>query len=182
MKKTLLRALALVAAAATVTPAAATCMNMQAPAPGTSWGVGPMVTFADGIVRLRGFQWMSGIITTAGVATAVVSNHASGSPTQELNLNNINLVVRTLSAPTMAKFNYADFGGNVNLMVNGAGSNTGDLDASPATLGGVAVTVTRTNMFGFHFGTVYLDGSATGTTIDRFGMGGQEFFVDDVCW
>jgi len=171
----LLRTLLLTAACAA--PAAASCLKMEGPAPGTTAGVGPLVALPDGNVNLVPFQWSSGIWTAAGVATIVVSNWAAGSPVQEMNLNNISLQVLPAPAVATATFNYADFGGNVNLRVNGALANVADLSAVPAVLGGVGVVVTRINLFGYHFGTVTLNG-----VINGFTVGGQEFFVDDVCW
>lgn len=167
--------------AALSTPAAASCLRMEGPPPGSAAGVGPLLVLADGNVGLRPFQWSSGVWTAAGISTIVVSNYAAGSPVQENNLNNINLNVRPIPAVATAKFRYADFGGNVNLRVNGVQSNTADLSGSPAMLGGVNVTVTRINLFGYHFGAVTLTAPA-GAAINQFAVGGQEFFVDDVCW
>lgn len=173
--KTLLCVLALSASAAS--SAAASCLDFEGPAPGTSAGVGPLLSLPDGDVFLRRFFWLPVGSTVLGVATVVASNHAAGSVSQELQLNNINLRVVPLKAANIATFNYADFGGNVNLWCNGVLSNTNDLSAAPAVLGGCSVAVTRINMFGFHFGTVTLTGNIT-----EFGLGGQEFFADDVCW
>ncbi len=174
---TLIRALSLVALFAA--PAAASCLNMESPAPGTARPVGPLLTLSDGNVSLRPFLNASGW-TASGRGTFVASNHANGSPVQELNLNNINLSVVPAPEVKRAKFVYADFGGNVNLIVNGVLANVADLSMAPAVVGGVNVTVSRINMFGFHFGQVTLN--AATAPIHAFTVGGQEFFVDDVCW
>jgi len=171
----LTRALLLLALSALTTQAGAVCLRMEAPPPGTTAGVGPLLALPEGNVSLRPFLhtfWDAG-----GTSTIVVSNFAGGSPVQENNLNNITLVVVPTAGANVATFAYADFGGNVNLRVNGALANLPDLSAAPAVLGGVNVTVTRINLLGFHFGTVTLNGN-----INMFGVGGQELFVDDVCW
>lgn len=172
-------ALALVTSLALATTAHASCLDMEGPPPGTTAGVGPLLTLPDGQVSLRPFLSAIGFI--AGMGTIVVSNHANGTPVQEMNLNNINLVVQPNPPVTVADFVYADFGGDVNLGINGALVRRPDLSAMPAAIAGVNVAVTRINLFGFHFGTVTLTGTAT-NPIKSFGVGGQEFFVDDVCW
>jgi|JI10StandDraft_1071094.scaffolds.fasta_scaffold53811_4 hypothetical protein len=167
------------ALAASASSAAASCLDFDSTPAGTAQGVGPVVALPDGNVSLRRFFWLGGGSTVAGVATVVASNWAAGSAPHELNLNNINLRVDviTAAATTTATFNYADFGGNVNLRVNGVLANVNDLSGVPAFLGGAAVAVTRINMFGYHFGTVMITGALT-----DFAVGGQEFYVDDVCW
>lgn len=172
-------AFALSAATALATPAYASCLEMEGPPPGTTAGVGPLVTLPDGIVSLRPF--LSSIGFVSNIATIVVSNFAAGSPVQEMNLNNINLRVRPTPPVTTAKFAYADFGGTVNLGVNGVLVPAADMSAMPSPIGGITVAVTRTNMFGFHFGTVTLTGSAANPITD-FAAGGQEFLIDSVCW
>lgn len=169
-------ALALFATAAVGTTAAhASCLDMEGPPAGTTAGVGPLLTLPDGQVSLRAFLSAIGFIP--GTGTIVASNHANGTPVQELNLNNVNIAVQPTPAVNSADFAYADFGGDVNLAVNGVLLRRADLSFMPAVIGGVNVAVTRVNLFGFHFGTVTLTG-----TINQFAVGGQEFFVDDVCW
>jgi hypothetical protein len=172
---TLLRSLILVALASA--PAAATCLDMEGPPAGASAGVGALVARPDGNVSLRQFQGSTGVWTAGGTATWVLSNYANGSPVQELNLNNINLHVVPNPMVGSATFAYADWGGNVNLRVNTCFANLADLSGAPAFMCGVNVVVTRINLFGYHFGTVTLNGP-----VNRFAVGGQEFFVDDVCW
>ncbi len=180
--KTITHALALLAITAIITPVAAACLHMERPAPGTTAGVGPLPPHPAGNVSLRGFRWLPSGGTMAGFSTIVVSNYTAGSPVQEMNLNNISLAVAPTVGTMVASFAYADFGGNVNLWVNGVLSNTADLSGAPASMAGVNVNITRIAMFGYHFGTVTLDGTATNTVLSSFGVGGQEFFVDEVCW
>ncbi len=171
------RALSLLAVLLFAAPASATCLHMESPPVGTAYGVGAVLPIPGANVRFRPFQWAGGLWTAAGTATIVASNHANGSPVQEMNLNNINLSVAPKKGANQVTFNYADFGGNVNLAVNGVLVNRADLSFVPAVIGGANVTVTRVGMFGFHFGTVTMTGN-----IMQFALGGQEFFADDVCW
>ena len=163
--------------AAFASPAAAICpMDMEAPSPGSSAGVGPLVTLPDGVVSLTPFNGTF----FGGIATIVVSNYAGGSVVQEMNLNNINFRVQATPAVETATFEYADLGGTTNLMVNGVWLALADLSMAPAMMGGVNVTVTRFAIPGGHNGTVTL--TANTSPINRFAVGGQEFFIDDVCW
>ena len=173
----MIRTLLLLAIAAFATPANAFCVNMERPPVGTTAGVGPLFTVPAGSVSLRPFKWLGGGWTAGGAATIVASNHANGSPTQEDNLNNITFSVVPTNGANIVTFNYADFGGNVNLWANGVLANLNDLSAAPPMLGGLTVTVSRVDLFGWHFGTVTMTGN-----ILQAGVGGQEFFLDDFCW
>lgn len=172
-------------------PAAASCLDFDTYTPGLSAGVGPLLSLSDGNVRLNPFHPMSGPPTAGGSATVVNSNWAVGTPANELWLANINLVVDAIPDVTYAKFNYADYGGSVNFGVNGVVLVAADLSdlGVPAgggtfttTVAGVAVTITRTDVPpSYHHGTVLMT-APPGVVIDTFGVGGQEFFVDHVCW
>jgi len=178
--KTFANALLMLTLCATATPAAASCLRMEGPPPGFAAGVGPLLVRPDGNVSLRPFL-NGGGWTAGGTATIVATNFAAGSPVQEMNLNNINLHVVPNPAVGSVTFAYADFGGNVNLAVNGVLVSLGELMASPGMLGGVNVAVTKIVAFGYHYGVVTLTGGG-GVAINAFAVGGQEFYVDDVCW
>lgn len=112
----------------------------------------------------------------------VNSNHAAGTPTKELNLNNIMVRVTPDIPAAGAHYRYADLGGNVNLGVNGDFRNVADLILLDGTVvGGCDISVTKVNFFGGHRGEVEITPQA-GVTIERFGVGGQEFYIDDVCF
>lgn len=156
--------------------AACTCFNFESLTAGTSFSVGDRVNIAPGQVRFVPLL-PSG---TSGTATIVTSNFAGGSSFQELNLNNIGMrLVLDDTVPT-AKFLYDDHGGRTNLEVNGDVRVLNDLcDVGPnctATVGGATVEVTETAIAGGLRGGVTITGE-----IDSFGVGGQEFHIDDVC-
>lgn len=72
-------------------------------------------------------------------------------------------------------FDYFDGDGVENLRINGA-LYEGQLNAAPATLGGVSITVFETAYTGYRAGRVELTGNVT-----ELGIGGQQFYVDDIC-
>jgi len=161
--------------------AASYCYTFSGPAPGTSHTVGDTLTPTGSTVEFLQFQWSSGTWTPDGVATVVLSNNANGLA-NELNLNNINLRVIPDTPALTASFKYADFGGNVNLGVNGDLRNTNDMmDLDGAVVGGCDIEVTETVAVGHVFGEVDII-CPDPVVIDRFGMGGQEFFVDGICF
>ena len=104
----------------------------------------------------------------------------AGGVADEMNLNNINMRIIPDTPSIYASYKYADFGGNVNLGVNGELRNTNDLvDVDGDVVGGCDISVSETALPWGVQGEVDIDCPA-GTTIEKFGFGGQEFFVDDI--
>jgi hypothetical protein len=168
-------AIILVAGTAT---AAVTCWNFESIQEGTQYVVGNAPSFATADVEFKRFQSSNGSWTNNGYAEIVQSNYAQGSSDQELWLNNINASVIS------ASFLYADLGGNVNLGCNGVElENVEDLiELDGEFVGGCEITVTEFSLGGNQvYGEVIIE-PAPGNTISKFGVGGQEFFVDDLCF
>ncbi len=93
-----------------------------------------------------------------------------------INTNNVTLLFKnTGSSVSTITFDYLDMGGSENLTVNGA-LHSGDLNAAPPSLGGVAVSVAEATVPNGRMGIVTLSGN-----IKVFGVGGQEFYLDNVC-
>jgi hypothetical protein len=156
-----------------------TCYNFSALA-GT-FTVGDVVVAAAATLDFFPFQWSNGIWTAGGMASVVTSSFAGGTPVNEVNLNNINVRVTPNNPSPGASYRYADLGGNVNFGVNGDFRNVADLNMlNGAVVGGCNITVTRMNFAGGYRGIVEIN-PQPGMMIDRFSVGGQEFFVDDVC-
>jgi|JI8StandDraft_1071087.scaffolds.fasta_scaffold47661_2 hypothetical protein len=154
--------------------------NFTSLATGTTYVVGDVIAAANATIELTQFQWSNGTWTAGGIAEVVASTNAAGSAPRELNLNNINVRVIPNTQATSATFKYAWFGGNVNLGVNGNLSNVLEpMLWNGIVLGGASVTVTQVNIAGGYRGTVTITPQA-GTTIERFGTGGQEYYIDDV--
>ncbi|MEM8782153.1 MAG: hypothetical protein AAGE65_04775 [Planctomycetota bacterium] len=95
-------------------------------------------------------------------------------PTTPATINNVRLVfdLSGLDPITEASFEFADFGGDENLVVNGVLAEVADFGALPAVLGGVNVGVTS---FTSSTGLVTLTGNITSLEI-----GGQELGIDNV--
>lgn len=157
-----------------------TCMNYESFPLGASYPVGTSMTFGDIQGELVGFQWSDGTWFSGGLADIENFGMAMGSG-QEVNLNNINQrFIFNGDHPTSATLKYADWGGNVNLGINGILNNVADMsDLNGMTVAGVLIVVSRTETFGGHHGIVSLVGVTS--DIERFAFGGQEFWVDDAC-
>ncbi|MBL8878673.1 MAG: hypothetical protein JNG88_06085 [Phycisphaerales bacterium] len=128
------------------------------------------------------FQWSGGGWTAGGAASIVNSAVVpGGSPPHELNCNNVN--VRFDMADFSARLGgrpvgrlevqYADLGGNVNIRVNGVFNNVNNLTDIPNGSLMAGVRYFRSP------NTILL--VADPDPIGDFAIGGQEFFIDDVC-
>ena len=163
-----------------VSAVSTTCMDFDSYPLGTQYVVGDNQSYGTIYGEFTPFQWSNGSWTSGGVATIENGGQARGSG-NEINLNNINIrFMFGTTQPVVATFKYADWGGNINLGINGTLSNRNNLsDLNGSIINGVLILVTRTNVFGGHYGTVALIGLTS--SIDRFAVGGQEFWVDDIC-
>jgi hypothetical protein len=155
----------------------ADCLDFERANPGASFAVADTFVLADRDIEFWPFLSDAPSWSFGGHAHVDVSNNAAGTASQELRLTNI--VMRNIfaSSPQFVTFAYADLGGNVNLSINGAFRGAQDLsDLDGLVIGGVFVTVSRTDFFGGHLGEVVLAGP-----VASFSMGGSEFWVDDIC-
>ena len=104
-------------------------------------------------------------------------------PGQSLRTNNINILfdLQNLGFPVRrVTLSYLDLGGHENLAVNASGIYRGQIAAAPAALGGANVSVTSTATpppVSGKTGTITI----TGPLIKTFLIGGQEFWIDNVC-
>jgi|GEM_PF-4625300 len=98
-------------------------------------------------------------------------------PTTPVTINNIRLdfdLSGLGGSVTGAAFDYADFGGDENLVINGTVLELLDFTSAPAAVGGVSILVTPP-MGGGVVGQVSLAGPLTSLAI-----GGQELGIDNV--
>ncbi len=162
--------------------AASYCYDLSGPAVGTEYFVGDSLTPNGSTIQFTQFQWDNGQWYADGVARIVNSDNAGG-VASEINLNNINLRVVPNSPGYTASYKYAHFGGNINLGVNGFLRNTYDLSTLDGTVvGGCDVEVTQTVVNpSLRTGEVEIICPAP-VLLEKFGIGGQEFFVDDICF
>lgn len=130
-------------------------------------------TFEDSGVKaeVKTFFFSNGDPATGGFAR-VDDNQAAGGSGLDLNTNNVTvefLLDKSISALSMR---YGDYGGNVNLWINGELLNTADFaDLDGKTVNGVLIEVAKTEPRG----TLTLSG-----VLEKFAVGGQEFWIDDV--
>jgi hypothetical protein len=131
------------------------------------------------------FAWTSGTTTSSGQATTETGGRAGGSGT-EIHVNNILLSVSIGFGQVMhaARIRFGEYGGNVNLSVNGVTRNVADLAPLNSTVvGGVTVTV-PTGGFGNDKGVLELDGTMPDqpSGLGQFAIGGQELWIDGICF
>ena len=100
---------------------------------------------------------------------------------QEINLQEVNAWVVPNTPASFARFHYADLGGNVNFMVNGAALNIADLIVlDGAQIAGCDILVTEYVVAGYVYGKVLIT-ALPNNVIDEFAVGGQDLYIDDVC-
>ena len=157
-------------------PALATpvCVDFEDLALGASYGVGDTFVDSGAVVSGQAFIWSDGT-AFAGGAVQVENGGLAGGSGYELAVNNINLDFDFGAPLTGLSFRFGEYGGNLNIDVNGDFVNFDNFaDIDGAMIGGVDVTVT--NGLGNDMGWVRLDGA-----IHSFSVGGQELWLDDVC-
>ncbi len=132
--------------------------------------------FEDGTkMTASQFKWLNGIDTFAGHFKAD-NNGKAGFAGQDLLINNARAHFDFPFTPEKVVIFYGEYGGNVNLMVNGVLRNVEDfLPLDGTTTAGVDIYVTETAVPGGVQGVILLEG-----TINALEIGGQEFFVDHV--
>ena len=113
---------------------------------------------------------------------AAISAPPVGSGSQMLRANNINFKITASGSARLVTLDYVDLGGIENFSVNGSAVSAGELTSLPTLVNGVSITITQTpvvNAGGVQIGksgTLRLQGQ-----ISQFLVGGQEFWVDNVC-
>lgn len=161
------------------------CIGFETLTAGTVYGVGSSfhVVNADGSldfnVKAREFGWLDGTIFAGGEAKVTTGGQA-GHVGNEIAFNNINLeFVSNSGTHDGLSLKFGDYGGNINLSVNGEIKVAADLGALHGTIvGGVQVDV---NYSSADRTTGEICFSADTKPISSFMIGGQEFFVDRLC-
>jgi len=150
------------------------CVEFEEPPLGTVYHVGDTFTDCGALITVMPFQWAGGSWTGDGQAEITNAGNAGGSG-QEVWVNNVNLGFDFAVQPNVLFLNFGEYGGNLNIEVNGDFRNFSDFaDIHAATIGAVSISVT--NGFGNDMGTLMLTGE-----IHSFSIGGQELAIDHVC-
>jgi hypothetical protein len=140
---------------------------------GTVYLVGDTFMTSGQTVDVKPFQWSGGLWSNQGEVIVDSANRAGGSG---LDLQCRNASVH-FNAPPLdyAELLYGEYGGNVNLAVNGDFRNVNDLtDLDGAVVGGVAVTVLPGGAGVLGQGVLRLEGP-----INDLVIGGQELWLDN---
>ena len=157
-----------------VSNAMAACVNFETLTLGANYNVGDSFTDAGTTVHFNPFTWSNGNSTSKGFGS--VGNRAlAGGAGLEMAVNNINMDFIFPTGLTGLSFLFGEYGGNLNIDINGDFRNFSKFaDIHGTIIGGVKVAVT--NGLGNDKGTATLSG-----TIVSFSIGGQELWIDNVC-
>ena len=151
------------------------CINFESPALGASYNVGDAFTDSGATMTIGPFQWSNTNWTSGGHATIDDEGLAGGSG-QDLTINNVNVGVGFPATPNVVHLRFGEYGGNLNLEVNGDFQNFNNFaDLNGTVIGGASVAVT--NGFGNDQGTLMLTGE-----VHSLAVGGQELAVDEICY
>ena len=150
------------------------CVDFEGVPPAATYAVGDDFFDSEAHMTLYPFTWGDGTVFTGGVATVGHAGLAGGTG-QEMNLNNINMGFDFGHPVSSLSLLFGEYGGNLNIEVNGDFVNFNDFtDINGMTIGGASVSVI--NGTGNDKGKLMLDG-----VIFDFRVGGQELVIDDVC-
>ncbi len=156
-------------------PQVVECVDFEDPPLGMQYEILGSFQDSGATIRVAAFQWAGGDWTTDGYAEVANGGLAGGSG-QEMWINNVNLDFKLARCPFRnLVIHFGEYGGNVNLDVNGEFRNSADLlDFDGQIIGGVQVRVLdgKENSPG----KMELEGE-----IRSFAIGGQELAIDDVC-
>ncbi len=140
-------------------------------------GPNAVVATEDGIhLSFREITYADGS-NNFGVASIQLAQPEAGT-NQVLNLNNIMAVYDLLAVGTVTevRFEFLDYGGQENLLINGS-LVQGELDGMGGiVLGGANVQVNSIDFGSFTAGEVILSGG-----VQELGVAGQEFYIDNIC-
>ncbi len=141
---------------------------------GATYNVGDSFTTSGVVITGQEFFWLPSGSTTGGFVEVENSGLAGGAG-NELHTNNINLSFDFGIILTGLALQYGEFGGNINLEINGSLANVENFVNIPANLGGTSVFTSDTGTPGQSSGAMFVTG-----TINSFKIGGQELWIDNV--
>lgn len=154
------------------------------PAVGTTFGPpahgpGALAFIEAGIrVHVEAFQYAGGGGTMNSAQIVVPPTPIGNGQVGRANNINYDFDFSGLGwVPSSVDFVFLDMGGSENLGVNGSTVHRGELTAAPASLGGASVTSASNPVPGGKSGST----SILGPSITRVLVGGQEFWIDEVC-
>ncbi len=173
--RTILAAAGVVALAGAAAPAGAVNLDFEDQTLATTFVVGDTFTTSGVDVMVMDFTFSGGGTTAAGNTEVQNGGNAGGSGL-EMAVNNVNLSFAVPASTTAISLLFGEFGGNLNLTVNGDFQNFENfIDIDGSTIGGALVNIPFGGNGG-DMGRLQL----TGALITDFKIGGQELWIDDV--
>jgi hypothetical protein len=143
-----------------------------------AYHVGDTLSSSGYDFALTDFQWGGGTWTSGGVAGVATWGTLSGSTGQAIYPNNINLALTLASPAPYLRVLFANYGGDLNVEVNGDFRNvTNFMSLDGTVIGGATLTVSLVtpSSSADEEGELYFDGA-----INSFKIGGQEMIMDNV--
>jgi len=149
------------------------CIDFEDLPLGGEYHVGDSFVDSGVVIAVEHFQWGNGQWTDGGYAK-VENEGLAGSSGQEMAVNNVNLRFDFGdSSYTGLSLRYGEYGGNINIEINGDLRNVADFSDVMSPVGGVHVS---TGNLGNGMGALVLSG-----TINSLAIGGQELWIDHIC-
>jgi hypothetical protein len=145
---------------------------------GTTFPLGGTYTEGSTNMKFVDFFWASGAPASPPGTAKIDNLGKSGGTGQDLSLNNISIDFAFAGPVEKVTLNFGDMGGNENLTINGKLLNVPDLSAvNGMNVAGVQITVVILISSGWtKLGQLTLEGP-----ISQLSIGGQEFWIDNVC-
>ncbi|MHC4069326.1 MAG: PEP-CTERM sorting domain-containing protein [Planctomycetota bacterium] len=174
-KKILCVCTAAAAIAVSVKVASATTIDFEDLAFGTVYNVGD--SFATAGIQITGeeFFWLPSGSTTGGSVTVGNGGIAGGAGLELGLINNINLRFNFGATLDALVLQYGEFGGNINLDINGTLVNVQNFADIAPVVAGTSVFALDTGTPGQSTGSLFIIGN-----INSFAIGGQELAIDNV--
>ncbi|MDG1891358.1 MAG: hypothetical protein P8L18_08605, partial [Verrucomicrobiota bacterium] len=128
-------------------------------------------------VLAEDFFFSGGTSFSSGFAE-VENSGLAGYFGNEIEVNNINLqFTPTGTPPSGVSVYFGEYGGNINVSINGSQANVANfIDLDGSMLGGANISIPRGGL-GNDTGEIHF----FGTPINQFSIGGQELWIDHIC-
>ena len=153
------------------------CIDFEDQTDGTRFDLGATFSASGMPIGVSAMQWSNGSSSSSGSVRIDHRGYALGSGL-DANLRNSLASLGWTDPVDWIALRFGELGGNVNLRVNSDFRNTADLaELNGAVIGGSQVFVAASQSNGNWFGDILISGP-----ISDFAIGGQELWIDDVCF
>lgn len=149
------------------------CVGFEDLQLGTVYNVPGTFASSGTTITTSAFRWTNGTWTSAGFAE-VDDGGLSGGTGYDLEVNNITVNFDFGRPVENLRLFFGEYGGNVNLSINGEFKNVLDLDELDEQM--VGGTLVEVSLSPTGLGILVING-----TVNSFSIGGQELWIDDIC-